>query len=122
MTGSSNTVDCRVNHEPLFQNEEDNIDDFLTPAGIDNSQNGMGMRIFPVPNDGRFIVSIISPASEKFTIRIFNSLGMKIQDTDRILQEGTNELSFDLRPVPAGLYTVFLENDRQQVIRKILIR
>jgi hypothetical protein len=77
--------------------------------------------VYPVPNDGRFTVSITYPTLEKFTIKVYNNLGVMISEVRNVEVNGTTERSIDLRPTPSGIYSVVIENGNKQVIRKIMI-
>jgi len=80
------------------------------------------INIFPVPNDGKFTVSITSRVAEPYTIVIYNQLGSRIYEQGNILvKNGTIEKVIDLRPVASGVYTVILQNADHRVVRKILV-
>ena len=78
--------------------------------------------VFPVPNDGRFKVSMTGKASSTCTILIFNPLGDKIFERDDVPAQGPSEQLIDIRPAASGIYSVvFLSNDHT-VVRKVLVR
>jgi hypothetical protein len=90
-------------------------------VGIQPEPTAVKFVIYPVPNDGRFTVSINSPTLEKYNIKVYNNLGVMINEIRNVEVNGTTERSIDLRPTPTGIYTVIIENDSKRVIRKILI-
>ena len=77
--------------------------------------------VYPVPNDGRFKVSITCTYIENINIKVYNTLGVVISEMRNVEVNGTTVRSIDLRPAPSGIYSVVIENDNKRVIRKILI-
>ena len=80
------------------------------------------INIYPVPNDGRFTVSIANPTADLFTIKVYNNLGALVKEISNVEVNGTAvERLIDLRPTPSGLYNVVIQNGDNRVIRKVLI-
>jgi len=79
------------------------------------------VNIYPVPNDGRFNISISSEREISYKLEIYNSLGVKVYGEHTITVNGILVTPIDLGSVASGLYTVVLRNTDNQVIRKILI-
>ena len=77
--------------------------------------------IYPVPNDGRFTVSLTYPQATSFNINIYNQLGVMIYNKKDILVNGTTEQQIDIRSAASGIYTVVFTNNESKVIRKILV-
>jgi hypothetical protein len=77
--------------------------------------------INPVPNDGHFNITINSETETSYKLSIYNNLGIKIYGDLVITVNGTTVTPVDLGSAPGGLYTIILRNDRDQVIRKILV-
>lgn len=75
----------------------------------------------PVPNDGRFTVTMNWPEREAFVIQVFNNLGVLVQESDKIPVKGTVEKIIDLRPAPNGIYTVVIRSSEVQIIKKIIV-
>ena len=82
---------------------------------------GSNFSIYPVPNDGRFTVSITNPVQETFSIEVYNQLGAKIFELNDVQVNGTSEKQIDLRPVANGIYSVVLRNSEHKVVKKVLI-
>ena len=93
----------------------------VPPVGIQPDPASAKFVIYPVPNDGRFTISITSPTSENYNIKIYNTLGVMICEIRNMEASGTTERTIDLRPAPTGIYSVIIENGNKQVLRKILI-
>lgn len=80
------------------------------------------VNLFPSPNNGRFSIEIMSDREISYTLDVYNYLGDKIYCGITI--DGKNTIittPVDLGNVQNGLYTVILRNDRDQIVRKILI-
>ena len=77
--------------------------------------------VYPVPNDGRFNVSIVTPSAEIFDISVFNDLGVRIYQETNVEVSGTFKKVIDLRPVPNGVYTVIFEDTRNHIVKRIVV-
>ena len=78
--------------------------------------------IYPVPNHGMFTASIQYPVETSFNIYIFNQMGAQIFELkDARTTNGSYEKLIDLRPIPAGVYTVVFLNSEFKIIRKVVI-
>jgi N-acetylneuraminic acid mutarotase len=86
-----------------------------------NSHPSPVINISPVPNDGRFTISITTTSEEKFTIRVFNTLGLKVYEETNVEVNGSLNNIIDLRPIPNGVYTVIFKNIQNQVVKKIVV-
>lgn len=93
---------------------------FVLVEGL-NDLTGGNFSIYPIPNDGRFNVSIVSHSQETFTISVFNNIGMKIFEARNIVVNGTLDKVIDLKPAAQGIYSVILQNGKSQVEKKIII-
>jgi hypothetical protein len=93
----------------------------LVITGIDQ-HNNPGIQIYPVPNDGRFTIMFNSSILTSCNLEIFNSLGIKIYELNNIEVDGKTTKSIDLRPVPAGVYTVVMKDKDYKAIRQLIIR
>ncbi len=86
-----------------------------------NEKTAPVMNIYPIPNDGRFNVSISNASGKTYTLEVFNALGMKVYGEQTPAVNGTTVVSVDLRPVSSGLYTVILRNKDSEVVSKVVI-
>ena len=77
--------------------------------------------VYPVPNDGRFTVSILIPSPEIFSIRVFNKAGQKVYAEEDLFIDRKFEKTLDLRPLSNGVYVVLFESSQHRVIRKVLV-
>jgi hypothetical protein len=85
------------------------------------SHNSTAINLYPVPNDGRFNVSITTASNESFNISVYNNLGVKIYEEAKVEVNGSLQKVIDLRPVPNGVYTVIFENSLDKVVKKIVV-
>jgi uncharacterized membrane protein len=79
------------------------------------------INVFPVPNEGRFNVTITTSSKETFTISLYNALGIKIFEETNVEVLGSLQKTIDLRPVPSGVYTVIFKYSQKQVAKKIVV-
>ena len=84
------------------------------PAGSD-------IMIYPVPNDGRFIVSMSRNDLGLFNILVVNNMGNKMFERRNCTINKGQSLSIDLRPVSNGVYIVILENELTRIIKRIVV-
>ena len=89
-------------------------------TGID-PHSSPSIEVYPVPNDGRFNVSITSTSRESFSIKVYNYLGINIYEETKVECNGSLQKVIDLRPVPNGVYTIIFEDSQQQVTKKIVV-
>ena len=84
--------------------------------------DGAQVNVYPVPNTGEFTVDITSNGViQALNMQIFNNIGQLIYGQGDIKVYGRYRKQIDLRPIPAGIYTLVLRNDQGTMIRKILV-
>ncbi|MEI6682637.1 MAG: T9SS type A sorting domain-containing protein [Bacteroidota bacterium] len=93
---------------------------WVVVTGVQELQNS-NFSVYPVPNDGRFTVSITSPVQENYSIEVYNQLGAKIYELGDVTVNGTFEKQLDLRPVSNGIYSVVFLNSEHKVVKKVLV-
>ena len=94
--------------------------EYVVMVGQQELQAG-NFNIYPVPNDGKFIVSMTSPVQETFTIRVFNNLGVIVSEHTNIDVKGTVEKAIDIRPAASGIYTVVIQSNNSRLVKKVLV-
>jgi len=94
---------------------------YLLMTGIE-PVNSSRFSVYPVPNDGRFTVSFATEDFQKFSISVYNNIGMLVYDLKNIEVNGNTEKVIDLRPIASGFYTIVLRNATNQVIRKFMVQ
>ncbi len=93
---------------------------YVLMVGLEDTP-GAQVTIYPVPNDGRFTISMTSASQENLTITIYNNLGVQIREVKNIEVNGQFNQVIDLRPVANGVYTIVIRNDNSRVIQKVVI-
>jgi hypothetical protein len=93
---------------------------YIIITGVD-SHSSSAINVYPVPNDGRFTVSIISSSKEPFTITVFSNLGVKIHEVKDIHVNSQFYQVIDLRPVFNGIYTVVIRNSIYHIVKKVVV-
>jgi hypothetical protein len=90
--------------------------------GIENVISMASVSIYPVPNKGAFTVSLEVIKDMKFSIFIYNNLGMKIFELPnaKTLNNKFTKV-IDIRPVPVGVYTMIIVSDEFRVERKLVV-
>ena len=92
---------------------------YLVMVGINDKKSG-NFNIYPIPNDGKFTVTIVCPSNETYSISIFNTLGRNIFEEGDIVVNGTHNKVIDLKPIAQGVYSIVLQSDRNRIEKKIL--
>ena len=93
---------------------------YIVVTGINEPKTGT-ISVYPNPNDGQFTVKISSIKQASFNISVVNNMGVKIKEISDIVVKGNIEKNIDLRPVPAGIYSVVIKNSESTVVKKIVV-
>jgi hypothetical protein len=94
---------------------------YISLVDVDQLNPEYGLALYPVPNNGSFMVSINNPDADTFSIMVYNNLGIVIFNQDIFVTHGNIRRNIDLRPVSPGIYSVVFRNKNTKVIKKILI-
>lgn len=78
-------------------------------------------KLFPVPNQGEFTLSLTTPDDEVFTILIYNQLGEKVYEMASLKVNGEYNKSINLRPCPTGIYSVVVKSSKGNVVKRFTI-
>jgi hypothetical protein len=89
-------------------------------TGLDEMTQG-NVVVYPVPNKGRFTVSVDIPGEQTFSIFVYNDLGVRIYEMREFHVNGKTQQYIDLMNPPAGMYTLVLAGDRQTITRKLFV-
>jgi hypothetical protein len=91
-------------------------------VGVDEL-SGASCSVYPVPNDGKFNVSIVTPVEETYTIEVYNILGEKFYEMKNATTTGGRfDAQIDLRPIARGLYTVVFFNNEHRIVKKMVVK
>jgi hypothetical protein len=89
-------------------------------TGVDTFEKQL-VNVYPNPSNGAFWVSINATGTEVFDMEIVNSVGATVSKTNNVEVSGTFKQYFDLHELSAGMYTLVLRSDKQQIVKKIVI-
>ncbi|NVO19777.1 MAG: DUF4907 domain-containing protein [Bacteroidetes bacterium] len=78
------------------------------------------INVFPLPNDGKFWISMTNPSKGTYAVSIYNTLGKKIYQ-DNVAINRSLPTFINLGPIPAGVYFLTLENGHHKESRKIIV-
>ena len=93
---------------------------YVVMTGIDEKTES-GIQVYPVPNDGKFTVSISAISQEIYTIEIFNNLGVMIKKLAGFEVNGKVEKVIDLRPAPNGIYIVVIQSSSTRILKRVVV-
>jgi len=79
------------------------------------------VEVYPNPNNGHFTLLIMTSAKEAFDLRVLNNLGISIYEHKNLVVDGTLNEVIDLKNIPNGVYSVILNNQNKQIVRKIVV-
>ena len=94
---------------------------YLFWEGINDLASAM-IKLYPIPNEGLFTVSMTTSSPETFTIQVLNDLGIMVKEISGIKVKGTVEQIIDLRPVSDGIYNVVIRSSNAQIVKKIVVK
>ena len=83
--------------------------------------NAPKISVYPNPNTGAFWITIASSNSVTYELEVLDSYGSSVYQTGDLQVNGTFKRFIDLRTLSAGVYSLVLKSDTQQIIRKIVI-
>jgi hypothetical protein len=94
---------------------------YIKGVGIGESSFGF-VSIFPVPNDGRFVVTMELAAPDNVYIDVYNELSEKVYSSGIIRVNGKTEKIIDFRPASPGMYSVIFTSEKEKITRKIIVK
>jgi hypothetical protein len=93
---------------------------YVLITGVEHLE-GAGVSVYPVPNDGKFTVSIGSASLEPFSISIYSNLGAQVFEMKNIHVNGHFDQVVDLRPAANGIYTLVIRNNGSHIVKKVIV-
>jgi hypothetical protein len=94
---------------------------FKDCTGIEEWVGNVSFTVYPNPNDGRFSIDFASRNKETIHMRVIDEKGGLVYQQNDIPVNGSTTKLFSLKNISQGSYLLILENNRSQVIRKLLI-
>jgi hypothetical protein len=89
-------------------------------TGVD-SHLSASINVYPVPNDGKFTVSITDPSQDPFTITVYSYLGVQMLEIRNISVTGHLDQTIDLSSAFNGIYNVMIRNDNNRIVKRLVI-
>ena len=89
-------------------------------TGLGNFET-QDVNVYPNPNKGAFWLSIDSKTVAVYDMQVLNSLGAVVHHENNIEVNGSFKQYFDLGDLSAGMYTIVLRSDKQQIVKKIIV-
>ncbi|MBL7684165.1 MAG: T9SS type A sorting domain-containing protein [Flavipsychrobacter sp.] len=80
----------------------------MISSGIASVINPTDIIVSPNPSNGIFHISTQSGKTEKYNLQIFNNMGQSVHGTQTIILGNGNNKQIDLSHLPAGIYTLKL--------------
>jgi hypothetical protein len=93
---------------------------YVVGVGIDEKPESAKFLAYPVPNDGRFTISITVPYEETFKITIYNNIGLKLYELDDVKVKSRFKQEIDLRPLSDGIYSVVFTSIGNKAVCRIV--
>lgn len=84
-------------------------------------QSSLAISVYPVPNDGKFNISISASDKELYSISIYNSLGILVYEEAKVEVKSSLKKMINLNPVPKGVYTLIFSSSHSQIVKKIVV-
>jgi hypothetical protein len=89
-------------------------------VGLNDPEAG-NFTIYPIPNDGKFTVTVVVPGEENFSINVYNNLGVKVFEKKDFFVSGKAQQIIDLVNPSKGIYTIVFQGENHSVIRKVVV-
>jgi len=93
----------------------------ISNVGIEDVSNPYFLSIYPNPNDGNFNVSFNVLDKGTYTLELTNALGQLIYKEELKNYSGAYRKPFSVVEYGKGVYTITLTNDKQDVVKKIIV-
>ncbi|MCC6281307.1 MAG: PKD domain-containing protein [Saprospiraceae bacterium] len=95
---------------------------FLSITGISDLSNWNNFRLFPNPNTGQFTITMSGLPQDRVEFVLFNTLGQQLILEAADFSTGSLQHNFDVRYLPAAMYTLRVRAGGQSKFVKIALQ
>ncbi len=88
---------------------------------IEQDEQSDVMNLYPNPANNQLTIDLLSDKNQTTTINVVDMLGRSILNIKKDLSDGQNKLKVDLSTMQQGIYTVRVNMNRKNVMRKLVI-
>ncbi len=99
----------------------DNISIINTTSISKQTSEKAGLKVFPNPSNGQFAISVNNIQGE-LNVKVVSLLGNVVYSSGNISVNGTFSQNIDLSSLPAGIYLLSVNSEKQQLNQRIIIR
>lgn len=94
---------------------------FKNCTGVEETVGNVVFSLYPNPNNGQFALEFKTGGTEDVDMKVLNSAGTVVYSSGKLSVNGSLTRNFDLRNLAQGSYLLVLENNKQQISRKLII-
>ena len=76
-----------------------------------NGADGLTLRVYPNPNEGRFTVEVDAPAEETLALKLADITGRVVLSREENVRAGNNEIPVEINGYAPGVYLLQLDTD-----------
>jgi hypothetical protein len=93
---------------------------YVLITGIEKHGNST-ISVYPVPNDGRFTISVRNSGTAPYLVELVSPLGVTVFEQRQISGHGDLKIPVDIGISAGGIYLLILQNSEERIVRKILV-
>jgi PKD repeat protein len=93
----------------------------ITNVGVDGTDAGSLLSVFPNPNDGNFTLMFTAAEQMDYKIEVSNAIGQRIYSENMISFSGVYSKQLNVVEFGQGVYTISLTNSKNQTVKKIIV-
>ena len=94
----------------------------INSVGIAMTENSLAIAIWPNPASGKFLINLKSVRETRYTISIINQLGQKVASMETGKFKDNWKGVFDITGNESGLYFIVIENAKEKIVKKLILK
>ena len=88
---------------------------------INSEEKILVRNVYPNPTEGNVVLDIFSPNFRKIALKLYNNMGVLLQEQNIFLNEGENKINYEnLSTVSTGVYYFILNDNINIAVRKLI--